>query len=304
MTEGNYTSVSIEEIGISSSKQRVDNFLLGKFKDLPKSKIYSIIRKGEVRINGSRVKPHFKLSKGDKIRIPPLFINKHKPIQNFPEKVLVEEIKDRIIYEDDEILAIDKKHNLAVHGGSRVSIGLIEIVRNFGKDYREAQLIHRLDKATSGCIILAKNKQSTRLYNSFIRSNQIIKKYHCLVHGSWSKDLNNVKLPLQINKKKNLPKIIVSEDGKYSETNFRLIKFNDYYSLLECSLETGRTHQIRVHTSASGFPIVGDLKYSSIALNKEIERRMYLHCSSLEVTNKDLKITSKVPNSFFEAFED
>ena len=304
MTEGNYTSVSIEEIGISSSKQRVDNFLLGKFKDLPKSKIYSIIRKGEVRINGSRVKPHFKLSKGDKIRIPPLFINKHKPIQNFPEKVLVEEIKDRIIYEDDEILAIDKKHNLAVHGGSRVSIGLIEIVRNFGKDYREAQLIHRLDKATSGCIILAKNKQSTRLYNSFIRSNQIIKKYHCLVHGSWSKDLNNVKLPLQINKKRNLPKIIVSEDGKYSETNFRLIKFNDYYSLLECSLETGRTHQIRVHTSASGFPIVGDLKYSSMALNKEIEKRMYLHCSGLEVTNKDLKITSKVPKSFFEAFED
>ena len=304
MTEGSYTSVSIEEIGISSSKQRVDNFLLGKFKDLPKSKIYSIIRKGEIRINGSRVKPHFKLSKGDKIRIPPLFINKRKPMQNFPEKGLIDEIKDRIIYEDDEILAIDKKHNLAVHGGSRVSIGLIEIVRNFGKDYREAQLIHRLDKATSGCIILAKNKQSTRLYNSFIRSNQIVKKYHCLVHGSWSKDLNNVKLPLKINKRKNLPKITVSEDGKYSETNFSLIKFNDYYSLLECSLETGRTHQIRVHTSASGFPIVGDLKYSSVALNKGIEKRMYLHCSSLEVSNKDLKITSKVPKSFFEAFED
>ena len=304
MTEGSYTSVSIEEIGISSSNQRVDNFLLGKFKDLPKSKIYSIIRKGEVRINGSRVKPHFKLSTGDKIRIPPLFFNKGKSNQNFPEKGLIEETQDRIIYEDDEILAIDKKHNLAVHGGSRVSIGLIEIVRNFGKDYRGAQLIHRLDKATSGCIILAKNKQSTRLYNSFIRSNQIIKKYHCLVHGSWLKELNNVKLPLKINNRQNLPKITVSEDGKYSETNFRLIKFNDYYSLLECSLETGRTHQIRVHTSASGFPIVGDLKYSSIALNKEIEKRMYLHCSSLKVTNKDLKITSKVPNSFFEAFED
>ena len=303
MTEGSYTRVSIEEIGINSSKQRIDNFLLGKFKNLPKSKIYSIIRKGEVRINGSRVKPHFKLSIGDKIRIPPLFFNKEKPDKNSLEKGLIEETQDRIIYEDDDILAIDKKHNLAVHGGSRVSIGLIEIVRNFGKDYREAQLIHRLDKATSGCIILAKNKQSTRSYNSFIRSNQIIKKYHCLVHGSWSKKLNNVKLPLKIDKRENLKKITVSEDGKYSETNFRLIKFNDYYSLLECRLETGRTHQIRVHTSASGFPIVGDLKYSSIALNKEMEKRMYLHCSSLEITNKDLKIISKVPNSFFEAFE-
>ena len=152
MTEDSYTKVSIEEIGINSSNQRVDNFLLGKFKDLPKSKIYSIIRKGEVRINGSRVKPHFKLSLGDKIRIPPLFLSKKSNLSS-PEKGLIEEIRGQVIYEDGEILAINKKHNLAVHGGSRVSIGLIEIVRNFGKDYRDAQLVHRLDKATSGCII-------------------------------------------------------------------------------------------------------------------------------------------------------
>ena len=302
MTEDSYTKVSIEEIDINSSNQRVDNFLLGKFKDLPKSKIYSIIRKGEVRINGSRVKPHFKLSLGDKIRIPPLFFSKKSNL-SFPEKGLIEEIKEQVIYEDGEILAINKKHNLAVHGGSRVSIGLIEIVRNFGKDYRDAQLVHRLDKATSGCIIVAKNKQSTRLYNSFIRSNQIIKKYHCLIHGSWPKKLNNIRLPLKVNKNENLKKTIVSEDGKYSATNFKLIKFNEYFSLLECSLETGRTHQIRVHTSASGFPIAGDLKYSSMTLNSDMEKRMYLHCSSLDIVEKDLKITSKVPNSFFQPFE-
>ena len=302
MTEDSFTKVSLEEIGANSSNQRVDNFLLGKFKDLPKSKIYSIIRKGEVRINGSRVKPHFKLSLGDKIRIPPLFLTK-KSTQSSPEKGLIEEIKGQVIYEDGEILAINKKHNLAVHGGSRVSIGLIEIVRNFGKDYRDAQLVHRLDKATSGCIIVAKNKQSTRLYNSFIRSNQIIKKYHCLIHGSWPKKLNNIRLPLKVNKNENLKKTIVSEDGKYSATNFKLIKFNEYFSLLECSLETGRTHQIRVHTSASGFPIAGDLKYSLMTLNSDMEKRMYLHCSSLEILDKDLKITSKVPNSFFQPFE-
>ena len=302
MTEDSFTKVSLEEIGANSSNQRVDNFLLGKFKDLPKSKIYSIIRKGEVRINGSRVKPHFKLSVGDKIRIPPLFLTK-KSNKSSPEKGLIEEIKGQVIYEDGEILAINKKHNLAVHGGSRVSIGLIEIVRNFGKDYRDAQLVHRLDKATSGCIIVAKNKQSTRLYNSFIRSNQIIKKYHCLIHGSWPKKLNNIRLPLKVNKNENLKKTIVSEDGKYSATNFKLIKFNEYFSLLECSLETGRTHQIRVHTSASGFPIAGDLKYSSMTLNSDMEKRMYLHCSSLEILDKDLKITSKVPNSFFQPFE-
>ena len=254
MTEDSYTKVSIEEIGTNSSNQRVDNFLLGKFKDLPKSKIYSIIRKGEVRINGSRVKPHFKLSLGDKIRIPPLFLSKKSNLSS-PEKGLIEEIKGQVIYEDSEILAINKKHNLAVHGGSRVSIGLIEIVRNFGKDYRDAQLVHRLDKATSGCIIVAKNKQSTRLYNSFIRSNQIIKKYHCLIHGSWPKKLNSIRLPLKVNKNENLKKTIVSEDGKYSATNFKLTKSNENFSLLECCLETGRTHQIRVHTSASGFPI-------------------------------------------------
>ena len=302
MTEDSFTKVSLEEIGANSSNQRVDNFLLGKFKDLPKSKIYSIIRKGEVRINGSRVKPHFKLSLGDKIRIPPLFLSK-KSTQSSPEKGLIEEIKGQVIYEDGEILAINKKHNLAVHGGSRVSIGLIEIVRNFGKDYRDAQLVHRLDKATSGCIIVAKNKQSTRLYNSFIRSNQIIKKYHCLIHGSWPKKLNNIRLPLKVNKNENLKKTIVSEDGKYSATNFKLIKFNENYSLLECNLETGRTHQIRVHTSASGFPIAGDLKYSLMSLNSDMEKRMYLHCSSLEILDKDLKITSKVPNSFFQPFE-
>jgi 23S rRNA pseudouridine955/2504/2580 synthase len=226
-----------------------------------------------------------------------------KSNKSSPEKGLIEEIKGQVIYEDGEILAINKKHNLAVHGGSRVSIGLIEIVRNFGKDYRDAQLVHRLDKATSGCIIVAKNKQSTRLYNSFIRSNQIIKKYHCLIHGSWPKKLNNIRLPLKVNKNENLKKTIVSEDGKYSATNFKLIKFNEYFSLLECSLETGRTHQIRVHTSASGFPIAGDLKYSLMTLNSDMEKRMYLHCSSLEILDKDLKITSKVPNSFFQPFE-
>ena len=302
MTEDSYTKVSIEEIGTNSSNQRVDNFLLGKFKDLPKSKIYSIIRKGEVRINGSRVKPHFKLSIGDKIRIPPLFLSKKSNLSS-PEKGLIEEIRGQVIYEDGEILAINKKHNLAVHGGSRVSVGLIEIVRNFGKDYRDAQLVHRLDKATSGCIIVAKNKQSTRLYNSFIRSNQIIKKYHCLIHGSWPKKLNSIRLPLKVNKNENLKKTIVSEDGKYSATNFKLTKSNENFSLLECSLETGRTHQIRVHTSASGFPIAGDLKYSSMTLNSDMEKRMYLHCSSLEILEKDLKITSKVPNSFFQPFE-
>ena len=302
MTEDSYTKVSIEEIGTNSSNQRVDNFLLGKFKDLPKSKIYSIIRKGEVRINGSRVKPHFKLSLGDKIRIPPLFLSKKSNLSS-PEKGLIEEIRGQVIYEDGEILAINKKHNLAVHGGSRVSVGLIEIVRNFGKDYRDAQLVHRLDKATSGCIILAKNKKSTRLYNSFIRSNQIIKKYHCLIHGSWPKKLNSIRLPLKVNKNENLKKTIVSEDGKYSATNFKLTKSNENFSLLECSLETGRTHQIRVHTSASGFPIAGDLKYSSMTLNSDMEKRMYLHCSSLEILEKDLKITSKVPNSFFQPFE-
>jgi len=302
LTEDSYTKVSIEEIGTNSSNQRVDNFLLGKFKDLPKSKIYSIIRKGEVRINGSRVKPHFKLSLGDKIRIPPLFLSKKSNLSS-PEKGLIEEIRGQVIYEDGEILAINKKHNLAVHGGSRVTIGLIEIVRNFGKDYRDAQLVHRLDKATSGCIIVAKNKQSTRLYNSFIRSNQIIKKYHCLIHGSWPEKLENIRLPLKVKKNENLKKTIVSEDGKYSATNFKLIKSNQYFSLLECSLETGRTHQIRVHTSASGFPIAGDLKYSSRTLNSDMEKRMYLHCSSLEIVEKDLKISSKVPNSFFQPFE-
>ena len=127
--------------------------------------------------------------------------------------------------------------------------------------------------------------------------------FNCLIHGSWPKKLNIIRLPLKVNKNENLKKTIVSEDGKYSATNFKLTKSNENFSLLECCLETGRTHQIRVHTSASGFPIVGDLKYSSMNLNSDMEKRMYLHCSSLEILEKDLKITSKVPNSFFQPFE-
>ena len=281
--------------------QRLDNFLLNFLKGIPKSKIYSIIRKGEVRVNSLRKKVSYKISKDDLIRIPPLNL----PIRSdkVPSISLIKILQNNIIFEDNNCLVIDKPFGISSHGGSGISIGLIEAVRNFGKEYRNCKLVHRLDKNTSGCQLISKKQKFLRTCNSLIRERKIKKKYIALVHGQWPKDRMFIENKLEKNINISGEKMVkVSENGKNSITEFQIIEKSKFFTKLSCNLITGRTHQIRVHTSSNDFPIVGDLKYGNKEKDKKFLKhglnRMYLHSSLIEIKDLNLKVSSKDPKEF------
>lgn len=283
------------------SGQRLDNFLLNYLKRVPKSKIYSIIRKGEVRVNSSRKQVFYKIKENDLIRIPPLQIENKENIKAPFE--LIDVLKRSIIFEDDNCLVINKPFGIASHGGSGISFGLIEAIRNFGPRYRDCKLVHRLDKDTSGCQLVSKNQIFLRKCNNLIREKKIIKKYIALVHGNWPENLNFIENKLTKNIGVSGEKFVkVSSDGKNSITKFKLLEKNNFFSKLSCNLVTGRTHQIRVHTSHSDFPIVGDHKYGDRHKDKKFLhqdlKRMYLHSKSLEIKDLKLKVISNEPKEF------
>ena len=283
------------------SGQRLDNFLLNYLKGVPKSKIYSIIRKGEVRVNSSRKQVFYKIKENDLIRIPPLQIENKEDIKAPFE--LIDVLKRSIIFEDDNCLVINKPSGIASHGGSGISFGLIEAIRNFGPRYRDCKLVHRLDKNTSGCQLVSKNQSFLRKCNNLIREKKIIKKYIALVHGNWPENLNLIENKLTKNIGVSGERLVkVSSDGKNSITKFKLLEKNNFFSKLSCNLVTGRTHQIRVHTSHSDFPIVGDHKYGDKRKDKKFLhqdlKRMYLHSKSLEIKDLNLKVISNEPKEF------
>ena len=283
------------------SDQRLDNFLLNYLKGVPKSKIYSIIRKGEVRVNSSRKQVFYKIKENDLIRIPPLQIENKEDIKAPFE--LIDILRRSIIFEDDDCLVINKPFGIASHGGSGISFGLIEAIRNFGPRYRDCKLVHRLDKNTSGCQLVSKNQGFLRKCNNLIREKKIIKKYIALVHGNWPENLNLIENKLTKNISVSGERLVkVSSDGKNSITKFKLLEKNNFFSKLSCNLVTGRTHQIRVHTSYSDFPIVGDHKYGDRHKDKKFLhhdlKRMYLHSKSLEIKELNLKVISNEPKEF------
>jgi len=281
--------------------QRLDNFLINLLKGVPKSKIYSIIRKGEIRINSRRKKPSYKLYEGDEIRIPPIKVSSKK--NKFVASNIVSLIKDSIIYEDEDFIAINKPEGIASHGGSGISIGIIEAVRNIGKQYRSAKLVHRLDKNTSGCQIIAKNNKFLRHCNQLIASREVEKTYIAVVHGKW-----NLKDGLyEINLEKNLIKgkervVKKTEGGKKAKTGLHNLEVSKHFSLIKCNLHTGRTHQLRVQLSSLGFPIVGDQKYrikkkEYFDTNYDV-RRMYLHSQSFVIKELDINLKVEPPEDF------
>ena len=281
--------------------QRLDNFLINLLKGVPKSKIYSIIRKGEIRINSRRKKPSYKLYEGDEIRIPPIKVSSKK--NKFVASNIVSLIKDSIIYEDEDFIAINKPEGIASHGGSGISIGIIEAVRNIGKKYRSAKLVHRLDKNTSGCQIIAKNNKFLRHCNQLIASREVEKTYLAVVHGKW-----NLKDGLyEINLEKNLIKgnervVKKTEGGKKAKTGLHNLEVSKHFSLIKCNLHTGRTHQLRVQLSSLGFPIVGDRKYrikkkEYFDTNYDV-RRMYLHSQSFVIKELDINLKVETPEDF------
>ena len=280
------------------SGQRLDNFLLNQLKGVPKSKIYSIIRKGEIRINSKRKKPSYKLVSGDQVRVPPIKV----PIREnkFIPTNIIALLRDSVVEENDDYIVLNKPEGIASHGGSGISIGVIETIRNFGKAYRNAKLVHRLDKDTSGCQIIAKNNKFLRRCNKLISERKVQKTYQAITHGKWIHEDGlyemNIKKNILIGKER---MVRISEGGKIAKTFFKVIESSKHFSLIQCELITGRTHQLRVHLSELGFPIVGDKKYG-IKENKFLtssghKKRMYLHANSF--ISKDLNIHINVKPS-------
>ncbi|MDA9914059.1 RluA family pseudouridine synthase [Methylophilaceae bacterium] len=274
------------EIDDSSEDQRIDNFLFKLFKDVPKNHIFKIIRNGEVRVNKKRIKTLYKLKINDVVRIPPIdFIEKK-------EKTPSTAFKPEIIFEDEWLLVVNKPSGLAVHGGSGIDFGLIELMRHLNPEHRFLELVHRIDKNTSGIIVIAKKRSALRLMQELFRNKKIKKNYLVAVKGNWDLQKKEVILRLE---KKQTPEghhVNVVEDplkGKLSKSIFYLVKKTPHKSLLSVQIITGRTHQIRVQLAFLGFPVLGDDKYGDFALNKKLHssglKRMFLHAHKLSFTH-------------------
>lgn len=275
-------------IDADQAGQRLDNFLLARLKGVPKSKIYNIIRKGEVRINKGRTKPDYKLLAGDQVRVPPVRVAE-RPAAPQAAKGLLNSLADRILFENDGLLVLDKPFGLAVHGGSGVSLGLIESLRQMRPDARYLELVHRLDRDTSGCIMIAKKRSYLRHLQAALRNkgqSGVRKVYQALVIGQWPADCRRVDAALLKSEVGNSERIVkVNANGKPSVTEFAVLQRYQACTLIEARPITGRTHQIRVHAQFAGHSLVGDEKYGDDEINKLMRqhgiKRLFLHASEL-----------------------
>lgn len=273
-------SATLLEVGEEVSGQRVDNFLIRIAKGAPKSYIYRILRSGEVRVNKGRVGPDYRLQPGDVIRIPPIRLSEKTASQVVPPREFT------VVHEDDALIVIDKPAGVAVHGGSGVDFGVIEQIRRARPQAKLLELAHRLDRETSGLLIVAKKRSALVKLHDMFRDGGISKRYLALVKGRWTNPLQHVRLPLH---KYLTPegerRVRVSPDGKDSYSIVRLRARWENFSLVEVELKTGRTHQIRVHLTHLGFPLAGDDKYGDFELNRVLQKaglkRMFLHAARL-----------------------
>jgi 23S rRNA pseudouridine955/2504/2580 synthase len=279
MKELSKDSATWHEVEAEAAGQRLDNYLTKRLKGVPKSHIYRILRSGEVRVNSRRIKPEYRVQAGDRLRLPPLRTAKPAPV---PRHLQGPRLEAAVLYEDDALLVIDKPAGTAVHGGSGVSRGVIEQLRLERPDARYLELVHRLDRDTSGVLMLAKRRSALTELHRQLREGQVRKYYATLVKGKWRDDKRSVKLPL--NKyvlASGERRVSVGRDGMSAHTVFRLLRNWSSFSLLEAELKTGRTHQIRVHLAHLEHPVAGDDKYGDFALNKQLARqglkRMFLH---------------------------
>jgi 23S rRNA pseudouridine955/2504/2580 synthase len=286
MNELSKESATWHEVDAESAGQRVDNYLTKRLKGVPKSHIYRILRSGEVRINSRRVAPDYRVQAGDRLRLPPVRTSKPRsaPPAAGPR------LQAEILFEDESLLVIDKPAGVAVHGGSGISRGVVEQLRLERPAARFLELVHRLDRDTSGVLMLAKRRSALLELHRQLREGRVQKFYLTLVKGAWRDSKRAVKAPL----KKYLlasgeRRVSAGPEGSPAHTVFRLLRAWNLYSLLEAELKTGRTHQIRVHLAHIGYPIAGDDKYGDFALNKTLAKeglkRMFLHARRTLITH-------------------
>lgn len=270
--------------------RRIDNFLYCYLKYIPKNKIYCILRKGEVRVNKRRVKPRYKIQLNDRIRIPPLKII-NKDCKSYLPTKLSKLINDSKVYEDKYILALNKPSGKAVHSGSGIRIGLIESLRSIYSKYNFLELVHRLDKSTSGVLLIAKKRSVLKSLHNQLKTRTIKKEYWALLHGQWI--LGNKKVSVPILKdagNKRKPLSHVSKEGKFAETHFKVEKHFKNTTLVKCFTKTGRTHQIRVHAAFMGHPIIFDDLYGNFLKDKNLNvttsffsKRLCLHATAITI---------------------
>jgi 23S rRNA pseudouridine955/2504/2580 synthase len=287
-TENRGTSVEFVQISADQAGQRIDNFLMTYLKGVPKSLVYRIVRKGEVRVNKGRIKPIYRLQEGDTVRIPPVHRSEKERPANASGKSLTA-LSDSILYEDKRILILNKPSGMAVHGGSGVSYGVIEALRQLRPDDHYLELVHRLDRETSGCLVIAKKRSALRQLHGLLREGDMRKRYIALVKGHWQGGEKRVAAPLHKFTLQSGERMVkVSEQGKPALSVFRPIATSKLASLVEVELHTGRTHQIRVHAASIGYPIAGDGKYGDREFNNKMKKqglnRLFLHARSLEFT--------------------
>ncbi len=275
----------IVEVDDDRAGQRIDNFLLASLKGVPKSRVYRMLRKGEVRVNKGRIKASYRLQSGDAVRIPPVRVAETGAPVN-PGTQVLRRIESSIIAEEKGFLLLNKPTGIAVHGGSGLKYGVIEALRVLRPDAPYLELVHRLDRDTSGCLLIAKRRSVLRELHRLLRENGMDKRYLALVKGQWTGGERKVDAPLLKNTLKSGERVVVvSDEGKSAMSIFRPVKVFADASLVEVSLLTGRTHQIRVHAASIGHPIAGDEKYGDETFNRQMKkhgvRRLFLHARSL-----------------------
>lgn len=293
------TSVQFISLSEEESGQRLDNFLLRTLSGVPKTRIYKAIRKGEVRVNKGRAKPETKLASGDMIRIPPLDVAEVSEPAAIPDRWF-KRIANSIVYDDKNLIVLNKPTGLAVHGGSGVTFGLIESLRQIFPNQRYLELVHRLDRDTSGLIMVAKRAATLRELHQLLRGDGVDKRYLALVHGKWPAHRVRVEASLAKSGLSSGERVVrVSAEGRRSVTDFRVVERFSGATLIEAKPITGRTHQIRVHAQHAGHPIMGDPKYASedqlLFARSTGLKRLFLHAHQLGFKLDGKRYTFEAP---------
>lgn len=281
--------------------QRVDNFLKSELPGVPKGRLYRILRKGEVRVNGGRVKAEHKLVEGDEVRIPPARV---RDAGAPPSDKQAAAMLECVIYEDKRLLVVNKPSGIAVHGGSGVSHGVIELMRHARTDLKDLSLAHRIDRETSGCLVLTKRRSALRELHERFREGKVEKNYLALVVGDWQYGEQLIDAPLYVQNRQNGERhVIVNHKGKSAQTRIRLSRNYGGNSLVQCTPVSGRTHQIRVHLEHAGHPIAGDARYGDDDANRQFRqrglKRLFLHAQSIafvDNSNNDFHFTAPLPD--------
>jgi 23S rRNA pseudouridine955/2504/2580 synthase len=291
--------------------QRLDNFLLREFKGVPRSVVYRVLRKGEVRVNGKRIGPDYRLVAGDAVRLPPVRTAAPGAPPRIPD-ALIRDVRAAILHEDDQLIVLDKPAGLAVHGGSGLSFGVIEALRA-DRPGEELELVHRLDRDTSGCLMIARRRPALRVLHALMREGQVEKRYLALLKGRWQLGRKTIDVPLKTNQRQGGERVVhVHAAGKDAASTFRPVEhFGQVATLCEIDIHTGRTHQIRVHAAYAGHPVAGDDKYGDREFNALMRdaglRRMFLHSQGIAFrwpeSAKKFSIEAPLPPELTAALE-